>query len=70
MSQWQPVESAPKDGTLILAFLPESALMKIVFARWDDEFACWYDDKGESAFPIDVEVTHWMPLPEPPEPQP
>lgn len=68
MSKWQPIETAPKDGSCLLLWLPDSATDTIVFGHWDSDFGgCWYERHGsESAFPIDVEVTHWQPLPEPP----
>ena len=67
---WQPIETAPKDGTRVL-----------VFCHWGVDIAQWNQDsyirkpkpywsyrrsssKGaDRRFP----PTHWMPLPEPPQ---
>ena len=63
--KWQPIETAPRDGTYILLFGRHSrrgGLIQIT-ARWgggDWESA----DDGYGAYII---PTHWMPLPDPPE---
>ena len=57
--EWQDIETAPKDGRDILVWVnsPGSALV----ANWHEGF--WYClDLG-----FGVAVTHWMPLPNPPE---
>lgn len=71
MSEWQDIESAPKDGTP-------------VFLWWDGDFAPiarWENNRWmfamaqswPSGFPEQIThaflghpPTHWMPLPEPP----
>jgi hypothetical protein len=63
-SQWQPIETAPKDGTVILASLPGSDVPHSV--RWHNMKRGWclsWDGwkLGEYSQP-----THWQPLP--PEP--
>jgi hypothetical protein len=58
---WQPIETAPKDGRVILApvdFQPFVALLS-----WCDDDTDWIDDFGMVFHP-----THWMPLPSPPQP--
>lgn len=55
---WQPIETAPKDGTFVLA-VTESGYRVIVQ---------WCADKfWRSNVPHAWEPTHWMPLPEPPQ---
>ena len=72
MSKWQPIETAPKDGTRVL--LTEE--WGVVIGRWCEEAQlglceegpgwqvfecddCWYSVAAENP-------THWMPLPAPP----
>ncbi len=78
MSDWQPIESAPKDGTWILACRPsddafyrmEQAGYAIVpeaihWARHSFGSAgkpCWRNDDGNKR----PHHSHWMPLPSPP----
>ena len=65
--EWQPIETAPKDGTEILAFATFERRDFIAVAQWadaDPEFpntvAGWFWDYA-------IRPTHWMPLPEPPK---
>ncbi len=81
---WQPIETAPKDGTVIDLWHEE-------FGRWAScnwglpDHTCgemgslcdsdvhsmdegWVTDLNEITFPAS-EYTHWMPLPKPPEAQ-
>lgn len=59
MSEWQPIESAPKDGRGIL-------ICKVPCDHWSGMFVAHWDEWGEWAFASDRFVrnpTHWMPLP-------
>lgn len=63
---WQPIETAPRDGTPIIAFGHELDEPSVVawfgtrwLARWD--MATVYDINDEGKY-ID-NPTHWMPLP-------
>ena len=72
---WQPIETAPKDGTEILGVLGAT----IAVTYWDDKAYEWREKErihGGWAWNLDeCEYmtawcpTHWMPLPEPPNPQ-
>jgi len=105
MAEWQPIETAPKDGTTIIAWYdhaadpyrsPTEPNKLTVYAAWADGgdymagtglcVARWYPAEYESAdeygpgyyspawwfvpsddaYPIPVNPTHWMPLPNPP----
>ena len=65
-SKWQPIETAPKDGTDIIAY---GLSMGMIIVGYDDKAKHpkfpWATDDGPQynahAF------THWMPLPEPPK---
>lgn len=60
--QWRDISTAPKDGTNILAH--EDGATTVVY--WDDERGSWLHPYkgGKTTWP---KLTHWMPLPEPPE---
>lgn len=61
---WQPIDTAPTDGTEIIAYHP--AFDTQFFVRWvqpEGQAGCWYEDfamKSLSGF------THWHPLLKPP----
>ena len=66
MSEWRPIETAPKDGTdIILMYYSAVPALKnrIVYTvnvcRWVEKISDWNWGCGSSA-------THWMPLPAPP----
>lgn len=80
-NQWQPIETAPKDGTEV--FVYDAADKKIYRAKWylDEEVQEWDAEDLEAGF---YELnkcfenyddyfmalgnpTHWMPLPKAPE---
>ena len=54
---WQPIESAPKDGTEIL-------LYPYAVCKWDTEDGAFFRDDSD-IWP--QHPTHWMPLPKPPK---
>lgn len=73
MSEWQPIETAPKDGTLIDAWAGNKRVVNI---RWEPEdYAkgeCWAEAfpasrgmAGSDCFPayLRPQPTHWMPTP-------
>jgi hypothetical protein len=64
--KWQPIETAPKDGTGILGFLGSASPFR------DSSQACyWFKARGQGdwrsyRYPdgfVIVYPTHWMPLP-------
>lgn len=68
MSNWQPIETAPKDWSVLL-YLPDAADgLEIVIAHCasDDPDGDWYPATTDGGAPIDVSASHWMPLPSTP----
>lgn len=80
---WKPIESAPKDGTLVDLWLidcdgegrrmsdsyfgkipHECGMMGRYCDCWPDEGEFWID--GIFGERHSGNITHWMPLPEPP----
>jgi hypothetical protein len=82
MTEWQPIETAPKDGTSILVHnnvAPgcKDGVADECWAGNTDVAAWWADERGgEGAWicymskVLDPELhftpTHWMPMPSPP----
>lgn len=60
MTDWQPIETAPKDGTPVWLFSPEDNPQQFV-GSWES-----FEDQGWWGY-AGTGVTHWMPLPEPPK---
>lgn len=59
--KWQPIETAPRDGTRVLIYNGEDVLeARYCFGCWQDPvYSEWMGD-------VAGKPTHWMPLPEPP----
>lgn len=65
MTDWKPIETAPKDGAWLLLFGRHSrhAVNAMIVCRWCGD--CWESsDDGYGAY---ILPTHWMPLPPPPK---
>ena len=74
---WQPIETAPKDGTDIL--IVTSRFQTVCVAMWSNycELGGFHAAPGWQVFDCDdgyysigftqEEVSHWMPLPRPPD---
>lgn len=64
---WLPIETAPKDGTLVLLWQKghPQFVGEYVIDRWWTE-AEWAND-CERLRPPECDPTHWQPLPPPPE---
>jgi len=72
---WQPIETAPKDGTEILVsglnFGDEAKGRHVTMASWRNGFGWWegLPDPVEEELTANTQLqflTHWMPLPAPP----
>ena len=76
MSEWQPIETAPRDGRLALVYRPlalnsgdEPVSVKRLIKG--NQF-CWESTVPEGAKPFNptdgsCHVTHWMPIPDAPK---
>ena len=71
MTEWQPIETAPKDGTIILVAIEHydgPLLHDIVW--WNDYYDYW-ESAGYDWKPVKYDevkhIFHWMPLPPPPK---
>lgn len=65
---WQPIETAPRDGTPILAYpvWSSSPVAEVVWRPMKRTTGRW-ESRGLA---VHGTLTHWMPLPPPPEPRP
>ena len=85
MTDWQPIETAPRDQRRVLiGYFDTEGIWRERIAFWGipyegapKEAGWWHADGGGTSLSADVHtkwtdgkplgVTHWMPLPEPPE---
>lgn len=61
---WQPIETAPKDGTNILGCVQAVQRSQGEMFWYKDRWVTW---DGENHTRTVMYPTHWMPLPEPPK---
>jgi len=62
--EWMPIETAPRDGRIILVSFPDPSRLHGQFVAY------WCDECDEWKFHVAGVVrgaTHWMPLPQPPQ---
>ena len=68
MTEWQPIETAPKNGTRIIVYRPEgyetSYVPSIGEDFWHKGLEKWANSNKYQR------PTHWQPLPGPPPPSP
>jgi len=57
---WQPIETAPRDGSSILGWWKKSQIMSVIF--WDDAWIPGDDSNIVSISP----PSHWLEIPKPP----
>ena len=60
LNPWQPIETAPRDGSRLLLFVPPYGPSTGHFCATSQRWYC------HSVLNKDADSTHWMPLPEPP----
>ena len=68
--KWEPIDTAPKDGTVILVYREDAGIFTAhhvspaSIVGGCDYSESWFTTDGEDL--TDDMPTHWMPLPEPP----
>lgn len=72
MAEWKSIDSAPKDGTLVIVWAEDFDYP--VLAQWSTEahhlHQRYFWGTGNRAHWLDLyaaQPTHWQPLPEPPK---
>lgn len=60
--EWQPIDTAPKDGRDILV-----AWSSKIDGKWFVETAVYFNGKFSCQDDMLVDATHWQPLPPPPK---
>jgi hypothetical protein len=67
--EWQPIETAPKDGRKMFVVIAVGTIpFPVSLSTYtSDPWCVWRKDGGGFArWPHDFPPTHWMPLPPPP----
>jgi hypothetical protein len=64
MSEWQPIETAPKDATFVILYGIENGTDTQLIGFWDSDHRIWFADKFRRTYMPNP--THWMPLPHAP----
>lgn len=59
-ASWQPIDSAPKDGTVFYINHPRG-----IRRAWWASDRLYYEAPGRGEM-VDDDIAHWMPSPEPP----
>jgi hypothetical protein len=67
---WQPIETAPRDGTVIDLWFVGDWNCRMPDAEWSESLGAWFVRGRHSSYLDGPLITHWMPLPAPPEPAP
>jgi hypothetical protein len=68
MNKWQTIDTAPKDGTLIIVMYMRMHTPFVYSARWDgDVWLAHYTTDMSMKLDHIFAPTHWMALPPPPK---
>ena len=66
MSKWKPIDTAPKDGTLILTY-SKNCRAEYAVSYWCEYDEEWLTDFRQKGAEQQVGAEYWMPLPKPPK---
>jgi hypothetical protein len=58
-SGWQPIDTAPKDGSYVMAYGPNNRFQIVAWEAGEYGLG-WHDNNGEGLY---KDLTHWQPLP-------
>ena len=64
--KWQPIESAPKDGTRIIVGYGKQSGFPVQIVFYNKTYNFW-SHYGDAVFGLENNATHWMPIPKPPQ---
>lgn len=68
--EWQPIETAPRDGTDVLLFVPWKGKDVMAVGWWAQAIGGHWCLAGGVEIDTDIfdyaDPTYWMPLPDPP----
>jgi hypothetical protein len=64
--EWQPIKTAPKDCRILFVIGGED----VYSGEWNEWRNSFEPDNWEGPSFDEDEITHWMPLPEPPRKEP
>ena len=65
-NEWQPISTAPKDGTVFLGYKRGQFRECYKVPRDDCDMWCFGGTSGADDLFPNIKPTHWMPLPKPP----
>ena len=68
-NEWQPIETAPKDGTVFLGYKRGQFRECYKVPRDDCDMWCFGGTSGADDLFPNIKPTHWMPLPAAPKEQ-
>lgn len=59
MNKWQPIETIPKDGSLILCWYESPVYSGYALLKFNDPY--WYDEEDRSGY-IEYNIMKWCPI--------
>ena len=66
MNDWQPILTAPRDGTVIDLWFAGEWNRRMPDARWSEPMKAWVVDGRGCSYLDGPDITHWRHLPTPP----
>jgi hypothetical protein len=58
MIEWEPIETAPRDGTPLLLWLP-APLSKPAIGHWNRDLICWVVEDSNLEGCDEHQPSHW-----------